>query len=460
MTDDNVCDMSFAALRARYVEDACAARAVLHTAFERVASSPAAVWIHVTSLEKAQAALADSTERRRAGEQLSLFGMPFAVKDNIDVAGMPTTAGCPAFSYVPRRSARIVETLLAEGAICIGKTNMDQFATGLTGTRSPYGICASWFDARYIAGGSSSGSAVAVAAGQVAFALGTDSGGSGRIPAAFNNIVGVKPTIGALSLDGMVPNARLFDCPSIFAGTLDDATELRRMLERTNNGNKLARQPVARELSTPVSLKELRVAVLRHEDREFFGCGASQERYEATITNLARDGAKIIETDFAPFRAAGEMVLKSALVAERKAGILDFFNERPDALHPVVRKVFEQANGWSAVDAFDALYRMDGMRSEAEAFWTDADVLVIPSAPRPFLIEEILEEPFSRNVDVGRYSYFVNVLDLCALAIPNGFPANGMPTGITVVGPSWTDDRLAEIGKHIATNAAGLVLEE
>lgn len=422
---------------------------MLRTIFARVASGPAAVWIYVTPVEQAQATLAAATARLRAGEHLPLFGMPFAVKDNIDVEGMPTTAGCPAFSYMPRRSARIVEILLAEGAICIGKTNMDQFATGLTGTRSPYGICASYFDPRYIAGGSSSGSAVAVAAGQVAFALGTDSGGSGRIPAAYNNVVGVKPTIGALSLDGTVPNARLFDCPSIFASNLDDATELRRMLERTNDRDRLARQPPVRGYG-PVALQGLRVAVPRSEHRTFSGCEASLERYEATVIALAQGGAEIVEIDFTPFRAAGEMVLKSAFVAERQAGIRAFFNERPEALHPVVRKVFEQADGWSAVDAFDALYRMDAMRRDAEIFWAEADVLVVPSTPRPFLIEEILEEPFSRNIDVGYYSYFVNVLDLCALAMPNGFLPNGMPTGITVIGPSWTDDRLAEIAQHIA----------
>lgn len=442
-------DLSVAALRARYCDNPGAVFDVFEwigTAME--ADRTQSVWIHRAPADAIHAALDDLIAREAARETLPLFGLPFACKDNIDVRGMPTTAACPAFAYEPEQSATIVARLQSMGAVCIGKTNMDQFATGLTGTRSPYGICPSAYDRDYIGGGSSSGSAVAVAKGLVSFSLGTDSGGSGRIPAGFNGIVGLKPTIGRVSLTGVVPNSRCFDCPSIFAAHIGDARAIFDAIEGYDEDDPFSRREAGLVAEAPEG-GTLRFAIPALSDCEWYGDASSAEAFAGTVARLADRGADIHEIDFGLFREAGAMMLSGPWVAERKAGIRAFFEQNPDALLDIVRTVFDRADRWTAVDVFEFTYRLMTLRRQALTLLRDFDSLLMPTAPRPFTISEVLASPYERNVEVGYYSYFVNLLDLCAISVPNGFLPNGMPTGVTLVAPAWHDRRLIRLASRL-----------
>lgn len=445
-------DLSFAALRALYDTDDSAIDAVMDSVIQRLEQDGStSVWIHRGSPDRLREQASIQLHRKRRGDRLPLFGLPFAVKDNIDVAGMPTTAACPRFAYCPQTSAQIVQRLCDLGAICLGKTNMDQFATGLTGTRSPYGICPSAYDPDYIAGGSSSGSAVAVAKGLASFALGTDSGGSGRIPAGFNNVVGLKPTIGAVSLGGIVPNSRSFDCPSIFALNVDDAAELFDLISGYDADDPFSRQaPVGTNAFPAPATEHLSFGAPRPEDCVWFGDTASEQSFAGALDRLRSLGYRPQPVPYAVFAEAGRMMLDGPWVAERRAGLRAFFDGNRDALLDVVRTVFDRGDQWSAVDVFEWSYRLMELRRQAARIFETIHFLIVPTAPRPFSVAEILADPIQRNIDVGTYSYFVNLLDLCALTVPNGFLPGGMPTSVTLVAPAWRDRGLAAVAADFA----------
>lgn len=444
-------DLRIGTLRNRFASDESAVVELLERVHHNAAKAPPAIWIEPPDINRLRDQARMQRERKRQGAMLPLFGIPFSVKDNIDVAGFPTTAACPDFAYRPRRSATIVERLLDKGAICVGKTNMDQFATGLTGTRSPYGICASAYDGRYICGGSSSGSALSVAHGLASFSVATDSGGSGRIPAAYNNIVGWKPTIGLVSLDGIVPNSRTFDCPAVLANSVEDAVEVGAMITGFDAGDEWS-LPRADDVTLSVHAvpESIRIAVPKLETMEWFGDRESVRCFERTLEKLAAARALITEIDFTLFVEAGKLILNGPWVAERIAGMPDFTRDHPQSFHPVVKAMYDRGERWSAEDLFRAMNRLQHARHEVSKVLQPFGALLVPTAAKPFLIDEVLADPIQKNIDVGTYSYFVNPLDLCAIAIPAGFRSDGLPFGITLAGTAWTDERIVSIASFLS----------
>ena len=453
LPEELYCELSIRSLRDRYASGALTPVDLVRTLYRRISARGADhVWIHLVDegsvVEQARRLMA----QRARGDDLPLYGIPFAVKDNIDVAGMPTTAACPAFSYRPDASAVAVEKLLAAGAICIGKTNLDQFATGLSGTRSPYGACSSVFNPDYASGGSSSGSAVAVGAGLVSFALGTDTGGSGRVPAGYNNVVGLKPTLGRVSLRGVLHNCRTLDAVSIFAPTCTDAMEVLDIIGGFDAADPFSQpepdeaQPNAKGL--PGAVRGCRIGVPKGKDREFFGNREASELFNLAIERLQNLGALIVEIDFAPLLEAGKFLFDGPWVAERTTSLREFLENRSDALMPVTRTVLESGFRWTAVDTFACLYRLREIKRQTEiALWPNIDVLVVPTAGTAHTIRELQDDPITRNTHNGYYSYFVNLLDLCAVAVPNGFlNTSGVAMGITLVAPAWRDQFVASIG--------------
>jgi allophanate hydrolase len=381
-----------------------------------------------------------------------LRGIPFAVKDNIDVAGLPTTCACPAFAYTPERSATVVSLLEAAGAILIGKTNLDQFATGLNGTRSPYGIPASAFDADYISGGSSSGSAVAVAAGLVSFALGTDTAGSGRVPAAFNNLVGLKPTKGLISTQGVVPACRTQDVVSILALTVADAAKVAAVACQYDEADAYARV-AAPPFAVEGAPNNLRVGV-PEGPLPFFGDTAYESLYRAAIDRMAGLGAEIVTIDYAPFAQAAAMLYAGPWVAERLAAVEDLADNDPGAIHPAVRGLLLGARAKTAVEAFKSFYALEALIRASAHEWAKMDLMLLPTAGTTFTIADMLAEPVKRNTDLGAYTNFVNLMDLAALAVPAGFRPDGIPFGVTLIGPALSDGMLACVGDALHRSLA------
>ena len=371
--------------------------------------------------------------KARTAPRGPLYGIPFAVKDNIDVAGLPTTCACPEFAYVAQRSATVVERLEQAGAILIGKTNLDQFATGLNGTRSPYGIPASTFNPEYISGGSSSGSAVAVAAGLVSFALGTDTAGSGRIPAAFNNIVGLKPSKGLISMRGVVPACQTQDAVSIFALTVADAAKVAMTAIAFDGEDAFARSG-APAFTVEAAPAPLRVGV-PIGPIPFFGDKDYEALYHASIDRLAALGAVIVPIDFTPFARAAAMLYAGPWVAERLLAVGDLATRNPEAIHEVVRGIILGAKEKSAAETFQALYDLAECIREARGEWAKADCLLLPTAGTTYTIAGMLADPVALNTNLGAYTNFVNLMDLAALAVPAGFRPDGIPFGVTLIGP-------------------------
>ncbi|HYO95275.1 MAG TPA: allophanate hydrolase [Polyangiaceae bacterium] len=437
-------DLSPLALQSDYASGRRQPRDVLelvYSSIERSGSLP--VWLALTPFEKALSAL-ESAPRG------PLFGVPFAVKDNIDVAGLPTTAACPEFSYMPTSNAEVVDRLLRAGAIVIGKTNLDQFATGLVGTRSPHGACSSVFDPAYISGGSSSGSAVAVASGQSSFALGTDTAGSGRIPAAFNGLVGLKPTQGLLSTRGVVPACRTLDCVSLFTHRVNDAQHLLELCAAHDPLDPFSRRAPALEVALPT---RPRVGVPTPESLELFGDTESARLFEQAAARLERLGCELVPVDLRPFREAADLLYAGPWVAERLAAIREFFATHEDAVHPVVRSILQSARQYSAVDAFRGRYRLAALRRATEPTWETMDALVVPTAPTHYRIEEVLADPVALNQNLGTFTNFVNLLDLSALAVPAGFRQAGLPFGVTFIAPAFHDRALGELGQRFLDEA-------
>ncbi len=375
-----------------------------------------------------------------------LYGIPFAIKDNIDLAGSPTTAACPAFAYLPQASAPAVQRLVEAGAIPIGKTNLDQFATGLNGTRSPHGTPRSPFNADYVPGGSSSGSAVAVAAGLVSFALGTDTAGSGRVPAAFNNLIGLKPTRGYISTRGVVPACRSLDCVSILALTAADALSVLEVASGFDPADPYSRCPDAAAAGIARrTLASCRFGIPQSDQLQFFGNAAGEACFAAMLRLARRLGANLVEVDFAPFLEVARLLYEGPWIAERYVAIRDFFDRHPEALHPVTRQIIGAGKAPSAADAFAAFYRLRALRRAMEPLWQEIDALMTPTAGRQYTVAELLADPLNLNAALGYYTNFVNLLDLSAIALPAGLQEDGLAFGITLVAPAWHDAALAAL---------------
>jgi allophanate hydrolase len=376
-------------------------------------------------------------------KRLPLFGIPFAVKDNIDVAGMPTTAACPAFAYTPSETAPVVQQLLSAGAVLVGKTNLDQFAAGLVGTRSPYGVPRNTFDARYIPGGSSSGSAAAVAAGLVSFALGTDTAGSGRVPAAFNNIVGLKPTRGLLSTRGVVPACRSLDCVSVFALSAPDALAALDVAACFD-----VHDPLAREASSAESRSfgpKPRFGVPLLGDLDFFGDREAESLFAAAIAKLEKVGGTRVTAALAPFRDAGKLLYSGPWLAERLHATQALLDDDPDAILPVTRSIIEKGRHYSALNAYRAQYELALLKREADLEFGSIDVLVLPTTGTIYETAAVDADPFRLNANLGLYTNFVNLLDLAAIAVPAGFRKNGLPFGISLIAPAFSERALLEL---------------
>jgi allophanate hydrolase len=453
----NTLSFDLAALRSAYLSGSLTPDAVVTEVLERIARSrDRNAWISVFPESRLRAAAAELA--KRDPRQLPLYGVPFAVKDNIDVAGLPTTAACPDFAYDPQASAFVVQRLVAAGAIPVGKTNLDQFATGLVGTRSPppYGPCRNAFAPDLISGGSSSGSAVAVALGAVSFALGTDTAGSGRVPAAFNNLVGLKPTRGLLSLRGVVPACRSLDCVSVFALTVDDAESVLRVAAAYDRDDAYSRANAAE--NGPAAFGTLprgfAFGVPRAEDLEFYGNAAWAAAFERATWEIEALGGHAIPVDLRPLLEAARLLYEGPWVAERYAAIRGFIERSPDALLPVTRSIIEPAGRISAVEAFEAQYRLESLRREAERQLAGLAFLLLPTAGTIYRIDEVLADPLRLNANLGRYTNFVNLLDMAAVAVPGGFDPTGRPFGVTLAGPAFSDRRLLSYARALEQSLA------
>lgn len=370
-------------------------------------------------------------------KDLPLWGIPFVVKDNIDVAGWPTTAGCPEFSFVPSEDAEVVRLLRAAGAIPIGKGNLDQFATGLVGVRSPYGIPRNVWDAEYVPGGSSSGSATALAAGLCAFSLGTDTAGSGRVPAAFQNLIGWKPTRGLISNRGMLPACRSLDCVSVFANTPDDVAIIADVVGVFDPADAFSRDV------EPAALPFGDFLFGVPEALDFAGDPDTPALFEAAVKRMEALGGTAVRIDLTPFVEAAKLLYEGPWVAERWAAVGEFVEANPEAIHPVTRTILENSKGWDAVATFNAQYKLREFAREAEGVWQAVDVMLLPTTPCLYTVAEVLADPIRTNSMLGKYTNFMNLLDLAAVAVPAGFARGGkLPWGVTLAAPAGTDEDL------------------
>ena len=421
-------------------------RAILAEVYRRVADADdPGIFLALVPEPEAAAALAALGPFDPATRPL--WGIPFAVKDNVDVAGMATTAACPDFAYTATETAPAVEKLLAAGAILVGKTNLDQFATGLVGVRTPYPVPRNAIDPAYVPGGSSSGSAVAVARGLVAFALGTDTAGSGRVPAALNNVVGLKPSLGSVSTRGMVPACRTLDTLSVFAGTVADADAAFRIMAGYDPADAYSRRlPLPAPSAIPPGL---RLGVPDARGLDFAGDALSEAAFAASLADLEALVGAARPVDFAPMFSTARLLYTGPWVAERYEAIRDVIEKQPEILHPTTRAVIENAKGFSAADAFGGLYRLAELRRTADAVWDAVDVLVVPTFPRPRTVADLAADPIGPNSELGTYTNFVNLLDWCALAVPGRFRADGFPAGVTLLAPRGRDGLIAAIGARL-----------
>jgi allophanate hydrolase len=387
-------------------------------------------------------------------ENKPLYGVPFVVKDNIDVAGLPTTAGCPAFAYQPQRSAFVVERLERAGAIVIGKTNLDQFATGLVGVRSPYGVPRNALRADLIPGGSSSGSATAVGAGLVPFSLGTDTAGSGRVPAALNGVVGLKPSLGALSASGVVPACRTLDTISIFARNVADAFAVFQEACAFDEQDAYCRSFPSPALSA--FPRGVRMGVPRADQLQFFGDVHASAAFSKDVLIADSLGVRLVEFDFEPFAEVARMLYEGPWVAERYAAVKPLIEVDPAALHPVTRAIIEGARKFDAVAAFEAFYRLANRKRQTSRAWSEFDMMLVPTAPRLYAAAEVEADPIELNSRLGTYTNFVNLLDLCAIAVPAGVRGDGLPSSVTLIGRSGADGLVAGIAAAIQGSAASM----
>ncbi|MCM2678681.1 allophanate hydrolase [Echinimonas agarilytica] len=389
----------------------------------------------------------------KSADDLPLYGVPFAIKDNIDLQGLPTTAGCREYAYQPEDSAFVVQQLIAAGAVPLGKTNMDQFATGLVGTRSPWGAVSNSHNAEYISGGSSSGSAVAVATAQVCFSLGTDTAGSGRVPAAFNNILGMKATKGLVSCSGVVPACKSLDCVTLFAHTADDLNILLQVAAHYDASDCYARTNLpnnhADAYQPANSLAGTRIGVPKAHQMKFFGNNDCEALFERAIKVLEQQGAELVEIDFQPFIDAAKLLYEGPWVAERYAAIEDFFNQDASRCLPVIQTIVGGAEDKTASDAFKAMYRLQAYKVECDALLAKVDAVMTPTAGTIYTIDEVNQNPIELNSNVGYYTNFMNLLDYAAVAVPAGIQSTGLPFGVTLFSSAYSDRKLLSLAGQL-----------
>ena len=445
--------LDLTSLHASYAKGLSVA-AVIDAVFDRIARvDDPGIFLHLAereAVEREAAALGAFDPVAKP-----LWGVPFAVKDNIDVAGMPTTAACPAFARRADRDATVVALLKAAGALVIGKTNLDQFATGLVGLRSPHPIPRNAIDPTLVPGGSSSGSAVAVAQGIVSFALGTDTAGSGRVPAGLNNIVGLKPTVGALSTSGVVPACRTLDCVSILALTADDAWKVFAVAARPDPADAYSR--TLAWAPTPARPPSLTVGVPARADRKFFGDAAMAAGFDGALALLQRLGCRLVELPFDDFYATADLLYEGAWVAERYAAIDAFMDRHEDALHPVTARIIGGARKLSAADAFKGLYALQAYKAKLAPVIASVDLLCVPTAPTHYTVAAVTADPITTNSRNGTYTNFVNLLDLCGIAVPAGQRRDGLPMSVTLLAPAGADHLTTALAHDIQT-ATGSIL--
>jgi allophanate hydrolase len=443
---DTIGSLEIRSLLRRYRESEVTPRAVIEAIYDRIDSrGDDAVWISLVDREQALR-LADDLGADASSKPL--FGIPFAVKDNIDVAGMPTTAACPDFAYVPSVSATVVDSLLEAGAILIGKTNLDQFATGLNGTRSPYGAPSTPFDEDSISGGSSSGSAVAVSAGLVSFSLGTDTAGSGRVPAALTNTVGLKPSRGLVSNYGVVPACASLDCTGIFSLTIADSALVLSLIGGPDAGDPWSRDlPVPSAMVAPVTLEGLRLGIpgARWLDID----EGYLESWKSALDSLVAVGVTLVEIDMAPFFEAGDLLYSGPWLAERRSGIEDFVISHPDSIFPVTRSLLEAGAAVTGTDVFRGLTVLNGLKGEVSPVLDSVDALLTPTTPRTFTKQQMLDDPIVNNSVLGRFTTFGNLLDLAGVALPGALTTGGMPFGLSVLAKAGSDARVIGIASAI-----------
>lgn len=438
--------LDIATLKAAYAAGTLTPAALVEEIIRRTATDPHMVWIQRLPDAALRARAAELAGRDPAG--LPLYGIPFAIKDNIDLAGVPTTAGCREYAYTPARNAFVVQQLLDAGAFAVGKTNLDQFATGLNGTRSPWGACRNSVDPDYVSGGSSAGSAVAVAKGYVSFSLGTDTAGSGRVPAAFNNLVGHKPTLGWLSASGVVPACRSLDTVSIFALTAADAEAVTAVAARFDAADAYARPPAGHGFDFGRAPR-FRVGVPAPEQLQFFGNAETPALFDAAVQRLVALGGEVVPIDLQPFLDTARLLYEGPWVAERYAAIRDFFDAQPEACLPVIREIVGGARCWSAADAYTYGYRLKDAKRRCDAVWATVDCIVTPTAGTIYTVAEMMADPIRLNSNLGYYTNFMNLLDYAATAAPAGFQRNGLPFGVTLFAPAHQDGPLLRLAGRL-----------
>ncbi|MGB9093029.1 MAG: allophanate hydrolase [Gallionella sp.] len=443
-------ELDIVTLRQRYLAGESNPADLMEEIHRRIGDDPQRVWIRRLTMDEIRGYVDTLSGQDPAG--LPLYGIPFAIKDNIDLAGVPTTAGCPEFAYQPQQHAFVVQRLIDAGAIPVGKTNLDQFAVGLNGTRSPHGACRNAYDPDYVSGGSSSGSAVAVALGQASFSLGTDTAGSGRVPAAFNNLVGVKPTRGWLSNRGVVPACRSLDCVSVFSLNTADAATVLSVAAGYDELDAYSRRGLTHGFDFGRA-GSFRFGIPRAEQLQFFGNRQAAELFARSCDALREIGGTSVEIDFSPFLQAARLLYEGPWVAERYAAIRDFFDVRPEAVHPVVREIIAAAKNFSAADAFAGMYRLQALRKETNLVWDSIDCMVTPTAGTIYRISEMEADPIRLNANLGYYTNFMNLLDCAAIAVPAGFQDNGLPFGITLAAPAGQDAPLLHLAGRLETGA-------
>ncbi|BBY89047.1 allophanate hydrolase [Mycolicibacterium tokaiense] len=399
-------------------------------------------WLSTVPRDELLAA-AREIENRPGARALPLYGVPFGVKDSIDVAGVPTTLSCPDFSYVATETAPVVARLLDAGALYVGKTNLDQFATGLNGTRTPYTVPRSIYSADMISGGSSSGSALAVALGQVPFAVATDTAGSGRVPAALNGVIGFKPSRGLLSTVGLVPACKSLDCITLMAGCIDDVDRVFDVMAARDDDDAWSRDRGPRYDGA-----RIRVGLPAVDELEFFGDEPMKQAHLAFRQRLAGQ-VDTVDVSLAPFLAAGELLYQGPWVAERLVVFGEFLSAAPDSIHPVVRDILLSGQRYTAVDAFAALQRLQELRAEVARLWRDMDVLVVPTIGTTFTVDEVLARPIDTNTMLGHYTHFGNLLDLLGVAIPLGTLTDGRPHSATLLGAALSDDTALHLAAQL-----------
>jgi allophanate hydrolase len=443
-------NLSLNTLRSAYQSGATSPRAVIAEIIKQCEQSQDHnIWIYRLSTEELEPYL--QRLEACAPNSLPLYGIPFAIKDNIDLAVVPTTAACKEFAYTPEKSAFVVQRLIDAGAIPVGKTNLDQFATGLVGTRSPYGACKNSFDPQQISGGSSSGSAVAVAMGMASFALGTDTAGSGRVPACFNNLVGVKPSIGLLSASGMLPACRSLDCMTIFALHSDDAAQILNVAEGEDGADAYSRaNPFANSARHyGKHTGPLRLGVMKAEQLQFFGHHGYQRCYQQSLKAIADSGIELLEVDMSAFLEAARLLYEGPWVAERYLATMPLIENKPAALLDVTRTIISSGVEGTATDAFAAQYKLKALRKQAQQILDSVDALLTPTAGRPYRIDELNADPITLNSNMGYYTNYMNLFDLAGVAVPIAFTDQVFPFGLTLVGEAFTDRYLLSMANRL-----------